>query len=257
MAEKKAPMRIPLKDKLDIIKLVEEGVPYKAIRAKHHLKSSSVISMIMTRKEVYLRSQQEPHQTGGGIWSRRSLKATPYTSIDCGLRSFVERTRELGTTVSTSMLKEKALELAKESNIVDFKASQGYINRFKQRNKASFEPNLNLNSSTSFEDIVCESNDDLIECSATLAKEDEHAHQLKQVECGYEQAEFAQMTKADALKAFDVLKLYAMQRKSEDYSMKFYTLVNKLERLFYEEPKHMMTQRKTELNRKPDIILDD
>ena len=40
--------------------------------------------------------------------------------------------------VSDKLLKENALEIAKVANIVDFKASNGYLEKYKQRNKIMF-----------------------------------------------------------------------------------------------------------------------
>jgi hypothetical protein len=40
--------------------------------------------------------------------------------------------------VSDKLLKEKALEIAQVAHIVDFKASNGYLEKYRQRNKIMF-----------------------------------------------------------------------------------------------------------------------
>ena len=52
---------------------------------------------------------------------------------------FISKCAQKGVPTTTFCLKEKALEIAKRENLINFKASEGYIHRFKKRNKICFE----------------------------------------------------------------------------------------------------------------------
>ncbi len=70
--------------------------------------------------------------------NRKTLKTTKLTNIDTGLRNFIRNCNESGLMVNEKMLKEKALEIARVSNLDTFKASNGYLENFKQRNMIMF-----------------------------------------------------------------------------------------------------------------------
>jgi hypothetical protein len=69
---------------------------------------------------------------------RKTLKKTKLTNIDTGLRNFIRNCNESGLMVNEKMSKEKALEIARVSNLDTFKASNGYLENFKQRNMIMF-----------------------------------------------------------------------------------------------------------------------
>ena len=88
----------------------------------------------MSKKDYYLSAYKDKSASP----LRKTLKATKYTNIDNGLTNFITYCYQSGLMVSDKLLKENALEIAKVANIVDFKASNGYLEKYKQRNKIMF-----------------------------------------------------------------------------------------------------------------------
>ena len=86
--------------------------------------------MIIKRKEQTLQALNSP-----GSRLRKTIKKSKFEEIDIGLKNFVSNASSQGLQVSTSVLQEKARELAIKSGAgSDFKASSGYISNFKKRN---------------------------------------------------------------------------------------------------------------------------
>ena len=66
---------------------------------------------------------------------RLTLKESKYEIIGIKLLEFVSLCSNSGLAINSVFLKNKALEIAEKENIKDFRASNGYIDNFKKRNK--------------------------------------------------------------------------------------------------------------------------
>lgn len=130
--KKKDAISIDVKKK--VIDDVNAGINYDVIQAKYKLKNKSNISQIWSMREKYMAAYND--QTASP--NRKTLKKTKLTNIDTGLRNFIHNCNESGLMVNEKMLKEKALEIARVSKLDTFKASNGYLENFKQRNMIMF-----------------------------------------------------------------------------------------------------------------------
>jgi hypothetical protein len=69
----------------------------------------------------------------------KTLKTTSYPDIEKGLIDFITDASNEGLPVNTAILKEKAIQLANSYGFTDFKASTGFIDKFKSRNEVLFQ----------------------------------------------------------------------------------------------------------------------
>lgn len=73
-----------------------------------------------------------------GNRKRKRQRVSTYEKLEEDLLNWIEITRSQNVHVSTIMLKEKALQIAKELGQPNFTACNGWIQRFKTRNCISF-----------------------------------------------------------------------------------------------------------------------
>ena len=79
-SERQKNERISLAEKRKIINEAEKGVSYALIMSQFKLNSPSVISMIMSRKEKYIKAFVDPTLDP----LRKTTKTTPFKAIDKG-----------------------------------------------------------------------------------------------------------------------------------------------------------------------------
>ncbi len=67
------------------------------------------------------------------------MKKSQYPDIENGLIELISKSNSCRIPVNTILLKEKANQLAIQYKYTDFKASNGFIDRFKSRNAIIFQ----------------------------------------------------------------------------------------------------------------------
>jgi len=232
---------IDLATKISIIRDVDNKVPYEVIKSKYNLKGSSNISNIISKRKKYIEA---------GRYStpeRKTLKRPKYEIIDRGLKNFVDSCLQNGTKVNVNELKEKAIEIAQSNGIFDFIASNGYIDNFKRRsgnfdiiegddgsdadssNNSNYEDDASFQESSplhqSFEKALCP---DVQNLSAA------HNEKNDKLDVGVGDEEET-ITRRDAVLSIDKLKLYALQRSSQELSLKLLNKINEFENWMYME----------------------
>lgn len=127
---------ISLETKYEVIKLIEQNMPYSEIlsKFKDHLNDISNISKIKKNKDKIITEYESTLSS-----KIKHIKKSSYPGIDKELVSFVGKCNSFGVPVTNNVLKEKAEKIAEKLNITGFKASVGYLNRFKSRNQVLFE----------------------------------------------------------------------------------------------------------------------
>jgi hypothetical protein len=86
------------------------------IQHKYNLKNKPNISEIWKHREKYLAAHNDPY----AFPLNKSFKTTKLKQIDNGLTNFIIYCNQRGVMVNDKLLREKALEIAKVANIVDF-----------------------------------------------------------------------------------------------------------------------------------------
>ncbi|CAF0867062.1 unnamed protein product [Brachionus calyciflorus] len=138
-------MGIDIYTKKQILEEVEKGTSYKVIREKFNLKHSSNICQIIKNKDKVLRRFQNLDTP----FNRKTLKTTKYENIDTGLKQFISNCEQNGLQINTETLREKALEIARQSGQYEFRASNGYLTNFSNRNSIGLIPPDSFNSEDS------------------------------------------------------------------------------------------------------------
>jgi hypothetical protein len=138
MSTKRKRNSFSLKTKYKIIKLLDNQPNISDIISEFSGEG-------VTAKNVYqFKSQKEKiiKAYENSITSTaKSLKTCKYPDIDKALENFISNAVSNGLPINTLVLKEKASEFALKFGHKDFKASNGFIEKFKRRHDIIFETN--------------------------------------------------------------------------------------------------------------------
>lgn len=136
MSHKQKRLCIPLEIKYKIIKSIDRKKSTEEIlkEFKDYLRADYSISKIKKNRDQIIKSFES--STSSKV---KSLKKSKYPEIEKGLIEFISKSNSHGMPVNTLLLREKANELALNNGFIDFKCSNGFIDRFKSRNAIIFE----------------------------------------------------------------------------------------------------------------------
>lgn len=127
--------RLTLAQKIEIIKFVEaENVGIRAVAEKFKIGKTQVSDIL--KNKLYL-SQTSMEQ--GSEKSKRKFPKSNGEIIDIVIFQWYLHARANNLPISGPVLKEKALELASEVGLNDFKASNGWLQKFKDRHQISYK----------------------------------------------------------------------------------------------------------------------
>lgn len=136
-----APTRklLSLKQKLEIIKFVENSSDKKecsvrSLSSRFNV-GKSCIAEILKKKEEYVKAWHDGYNEN----MKKVLYKNQHSKrIDEGTFAWFRRVRGKHLPISGGLIKQKALEIARNSNNCDFKASNGWLQRFLKRHNISF-----------------------------------------------------------------------------------------------------------------------
>lgn len=143
--------RLTLAQKIEIIKFVEiseENIGVRVVAEKFNIGKTQVSDIL--KSKVYLL------QTFVGQGSEKSKRKFPNSNgeiIDTVIFQWYLHARVNNLKISGPLLKEKALELASEVGLNDFKASNGWLQKFKERHQISYK-NIHGNPASSVKQCV-------------------------------------------------------------------------------------------------------
>ncbi|KAJ8928597.1 hypothetical protein NQ314_018803 [Rhamnusium bicolor] len=119
-----------LEEKVKILKLIESGESFANIASKYGVGKSTVgdIKKNTTKILEYVSSGDK------GVGSRKTLKLSAYPAMEKSLYTWFLQERSRGTPLSGDILCEKAkFFYQKIAQKDDFKASSGWLQKFKKR----------------------------------------------------------------------------------------------------------------------------
>lgn len=123
---------LTIKDKLDILERLEEGVSFKRLSALYGIGESTVRD-IKKNKERIVNYASSSHPTSG-VSRRKSMKSSTYEELDRVMIEWFNQQQTDGVPVSGTVCAKQARfffdALGMEG---DFNASSGWLTRFKQR----------------------------------------------------------------------------------------------------------------------------
>lgn len=127
--------RLTLAQKIEIIKFVDtENIGVRAVAEKFNIGKTQVSDILKNRE--YL-SQTFVEQRSDQ--SKRKFPKSDGEIIDTVIFQWYLHARVNNLSISGPLLKEKALELASEVGLNDFKASNGWLQKFKERHQISYK----------------------------------------------------------------------------------------------------------------------
>ena len=134
MAESKR-KSIALKDKLAIVKDIEAGIKTQAAICKDTGLSRSTVATIWANRSK-IKDSIEDGKTSS---ARKRMRGARNEDLDNAVHRWFIQVRERKLPVTSHLLKEKAEKFAAAFGLNDFKCSNGWIDRFKQRHDLKFK----------------------------------------------------------------------------------------------------------------------
>ena len=125
---------LSLKDKIELIKVSDQpGNSQRKLAAQFGIGKTQVQS-ILKRKAEYMTAYEDNDKE-----NRKRLCLGPQLDdIESATWEWFKRARAMGLTISGPMIQEQALRIAERLNHADFKASNGWLDRFRKRHNITF-----------------------------------------------------------------------------------------------------------------------
>ena len=128
-SRKKAALTIKVKY-LALNELEKEGTTKKSIAKRYGVPPNIFSYWVKNKSDIF--AKYESGQYGA---KRQKLSSGKYDNIDKAVYKWFVNARERNVPISGQIIREKALDFAKKFNEPDFKASEGWLDRWKHRQK--------------------------------------------------------------------------------------------------------------------------
>lgn len=128
MSSKRKLKSLTVKQKLDILKKVEKGIKKKTIAAEFDIPSSTLSTIIKNKTSI--------EQFASNLARPEKFKRNrdvSHKNINTAVFKWLSAARDKNVPVSGPLIKEKALQFAEHLGSTDFKASTGWLDKFKKR----------------------------------------------------------------------------------------------------------------------------
>ncbi|XP_046406279.1 tigger transposable element-derived protein 4-like [Ischnura elegans] len=144
-----------LKDRLQIIEEVEKNPGEKRVDIAKRLRwsASTLNSIIAEKREI----REQIEKCGSASKKRKTGKESTFAELETVLFNWFQQARESNIPIDGVILKEKA-KIATQLNVENFKASKGWISRFKNRHGLVFKKLVGESA-----EVNAESTDDWLE----------------------------------------------------------------------------------------------
>ena len=119
---------LTIKEKYTALKDLEKGLSKKAIAEKFSVPKNTLTYWIKNKHDIL-----QKYETGHLGAKRQKLSVGKHDSIHKAVYKWFMNARERNVPIEGYIIREKALDFAKELNITDFKASDGWLDRWKNR----------------------------------------------------------------------------------------------------------------------------
>ena len=123
---------LSLEFKLELIARLEKGVPAKTIINEYNLPPSTVYDLNRDKDKVKDFAKKITTKTKHNK-ERRTMRKAKFPSVELALVKWFRQLRECNVMVRSVEMMDVAERFAKHQRITGFKASKGWLNRFKQR----------------------------------------------------------------------------------------------------------------------------
>ena len=124
---------LTIKEKYTALKDLKKALSKKAIAEKFNVPKNTLTYWIKNKHDI-----TQKYETGQLGAKRQKLSVGKHGSIDKAVYKWFINARERNVPIGGYIIREKALDFAKELNITDFKASDGWVDRWKNRHNVLF-----------------------------------------------------------------------------------------------------------------------
>ena len=124
---------LTIKEKYTALKDLKKGLSKKAIAKKFNVPKNTLTYWITNKHDII-----QKYETGQLGAKRQKLSVGKHDSIDRAVYKWFMNARERNVPIGGYIIRERALDFAKELNITDFKASDGWLDRWKNRHNVVF-----------------------------------------------------------------------------------------------------------------------
>lgn len=123
-----------LKEKVEILREVDGGKTSKLeIARKHGIPKSTLSTYIKNKRAI-----EEAYATDAFTGSRKRLCSAKHPELERAVLTWIKEMRSQNIPLSGPIVMAKAADYALRLNIDDFKASEGWLHRFRERHEIVF-----------------------------------------------------------------------------------------------------------------------
>jgi hypothetical protein len=134
MIEPKKRKAFSVQENMDILVDANKEIRV-ALAARLGSAPSTLNTIVKSRKDT----EKCYAQCGRFSGQRKSLKQSPFEELESLLAVWFKQARGSNAVISGTLLREKALHISTRLGIEDFKASNGWINGFKQQHSVVYK----------------------------------------------------------------------------------------------------------------------
>ena len=128
-------VNISITEKYKALQKIEEGKSMKkSIAEEYGVKKNTISTWIANKRKII-----EAYESGQVNSSRKKLKKSDNKDLDEAVFTWFKNVRSNNSPVNGIIIKEKALSLAKSLELTDFRASDGWLDKWKQRYNVTFK----------------------------------------------------------------------------------------------------------------------
>lgn len=126
--------QISLQDKFNIIQEIDKGMKQTEAAKKYGMSQSTIATFLKKRKEI-----EEAVTSNNTDPQRKRIKTAPNEEIDAAVLKWFREKRALNIPINGPILCQQARKFAGMLNNNDFKASNGWLIRFRDRHGITFQ----------------------------------------------------------------------------------------------------------------------
>lgn len=115
-----------MSDKVQILKDIDCGIRKKHVAVKYGISPSSLSTIFKNRHQIL--AQSEEIESG-----RKRVKKCKFQDLEQSMLKWVKLAKEKNLPLSGRMIQEKAQEFSKNFGYKEFRASAGWLDKFKAR----------------------------------------------------------------------------------------------------------------------------
>ena len=134
MSKPRTQKSVSIRDKYNAIMDLQKGMKNNAVAAKYGVPKNTVSTWKKNSAKVIAANNSTSTAP-----KRRRIRAGQHEDLDTAVLKWFQYVRDRHVPINGKVIQEKALQYAKELEIENFHASDGWLDRWKKRNSISFK----------------------------------------------------------------------------------------------------------------------